>query len=246
MLGLPMTTPSPAVVFSTGSLYASIQVDVKQLLYLHKLLQKDEGHWAKVTLMILNRQQITWAKRINELLEAWELEREWGKIAEKSKGGWKNEVEKAAERMNIEKLKEECQTKQRGVVREKTKTKSIVTDIEQPDYQRRPLRIMEKGSVIVTRAVLMGRYGMLKCRANFSSSYTNKNCPECNVIDDEGHRINYCSVFRSTNLYDSTEKIDYDKLFSNDLNEVLTVVTIILKLWDLGYEKNSMRNNVEL
>ena len=100
--------------------------------------------------------------------------------------------------------------------------------------------------MIVTRAVLMGRYGMLKCRANFSSSYTNKNCPECNVIDDESHRINYCSVFRSTNLYDSTEKIDYDKLFSNDLNEVLTVVTIILKLWDLGCGKNSMRNNVEL
>ena len=106
--------------------------------------------------------------------------------------------------------------------------------------------LMEKGSVIVTRAVLMGRYGMLKCRANFSSSYTNKNCPKCNVIDDESHRINYCSVFRSTNLYDSTEKIDYDKLFSNDLNEVLTVVTIILKLWDLGCGKNSMRNNVEL
>ena len=65
-----------------------------------------------------------------------ELEKEWGKIAEKSKGGWKNEVEKAAERMNIEKLKEECQTKQRGVVREKTKTKSIVTEVEQPEYQR--------------------------------------------------------------------------------------------------------------
>ena len=38
MLGLPTTTPSPAVIFATGSLYASVQVDVKQLLYLQKLL----------------------------------------------------------------------------------------------------------------------------------------------------------------------------------------------------------------
>ena len=148
--------------------------------------------------------------------------------------------------MNIKKLKEECQAKKRGVSIEKTKTKSIITEIENPDYQRRPLRVMNKGSVIVTRVVLMGRYGMLKCRANFSSSFSSKNCPKCDVVDDESHRINYCSVFRSINLCDSTEKINFDGLFSDNLNEVLTVVTIILKLWDLGCGKNRMRDHEEL
>ena len=32
MLGLPPTTPNPAVVFATGSLYASIRVEQKRLI----------------------------------------------------------------------------------------------------------------------------------------------------------------------------------------------------------------------
>ena len=50
MLGLPKTTPTAAIVFATGSLYASIRVQVKQLIYLHKVLQKEDKHWAKMTL----------------------------------------------------------------------------------------------------------------------------------------------------------------------------------------------------
>ena len=33
MLGLPTTTPNPSIVFATGSLYASIRVEMKQLNY---------------------------------------------------------------------------------------------------------------------------------------------------------------------------------------------------------------------
>ena len=245
MLGLPMTTPSPAIVFATGSVYASIQVDTKQLLYLHKLLQKEEGHWAKETLLILNKRNIAWAKRINELLETWELETEWKEISKKSMGEWKREVHKAAEDMNVRKLAEDCQIKQRGTVKEKTKTKSILAEIENPEYKRGPLKIMEKGSVVVTRAVIMGRYGMLKCRANFSSSFKDKNCPSCKMIDDENHRINQCSLFRKSNLYDSENKIQYDWIYSDDLNDVLKVVKIILKMWDLGCGKNEMRDQIE-
>ena len=241
MLGLPTTTPSSAVIFATGSMYASIQVDTKQLLYLHKLLQKEERHWAKEVLLILNKKNGAWAKRINELLEFWEVETEWTEISKKSKGEWKREVEKAAEVMNVKKLTEECQVKQRGIVKEKTKTKSILTQIENQEYKRGPLKIMEKGSVVVARAVIMGRYGMLKCRANFSSSFKDKNCPSCKMIDDENHRINQCVLYRSINLYDSSDKINYDWIYSNDLNEVLNVVKIILKMWDLGFGKNTMR-----
>ena len=241
MLGLPTTTPSPAVVFATGSLYASIQVDIKQLLYLQKLMQKEEGHWAKEMLKILDRRQATWTKRIREVLELWELETNWEEISKKSKLQWKREVQKAAECMNIVRLKEDCQIRQRGIVKDKTKTSSILKTIEDPEYQRCPLKIMENGSAIVTRAVVMGRYGMLKCRANFSSSFTDKNCPACKTVDDEQHRINYCSLYRTTNLCDSINKIDYSLIYSDDLNDVLQVVTIILKMWDLGFGKNEMR-----
>ena len=103
---------------------------------------------------------------------------------------------------------------------------------------------MEKGSVIVTRAVIMGRYGMLKCRANFSSSFKDKNCPKCNSIDDENHRMNNCILFKNINLFDSNEKVDYSLIYSDDLNDVLKVVTVILKMWDLGFGKNDMRDQI--
>ena len=61
------------------------------------------------------------------------------------------------------------------------------------------------------------------------------------MIDDENHRINQCVLYRSINLYDSSDKINYDWIYSNDLNEVLNVVKIILKMWDLGFGKNTMR-----
>ena len=100
---------------------------------------------------------------------------------------------------------------------------------------------MKYGSVLVTRALIMGRYGMLKCRANFSSGYGNKSCPKSNKIDDERHRINYCPVYQEINLYDCENKLDFDLIYSDDLNEILKVVEVILKLWDLGFGKNSMR-----
>ena len=34
LLGLPPTTPTPAIIYATGSLYASIRVDIRQLIVL--------------------------------------------------------------------------------------------------------------------------------------------------------------------------------------------------------------------
>ena len=89
---------------------------------------------------------------------------------------------------------------------------------------------MNYGSVLVTRAVIMGRYGMLNCNANFSSGYGNKNCSTCGVPDDESHRINYCIKYKEVNLYEFDEKIDYSMILSDNLESVMKVVKIILKL----------------
>ena len=44
MLGLPKTTPTAAVMYATGALYASVRVQAKQLIYLHKILRKPNAH----------------------------------------------------------------------------------------------------------------------------------------------------------------------------------------------------------
>ena len=54
MLGLPITTPTPAIVFATGCLYATIRVDQKRLQYLHQLLQKKSDHYAAEILKMMD------------------------------------------------------------------------------------------------------------------------------------------------------------------------------------------------
>ena len=59
----------------------------------------------------------------------------------------------------------------------------------------------------------------------------------CDTVDDESHRINDCISLRKINLYDSSEKIDYSLLYSDEMRSALKV----LKMWDLGHGKNVMR-----
>ena len=58
MIGLPQTTPTAGIVITVGSLFATIQVETKQLLYLHKVLNKPDEHWAKMTLNRMNGHNI--------------------------------------------------------------------------------------------------------------------------------------------------------------------------------------------
>ena len=66
MLNLPITTPTPAVIFSTGALYASIRIDIRQLIYLKTLLSKPNDHWAYELLGKLNNNNTGWAIRRRE------------------------------------------------------------------------------------------------------------------------------------------------------------------------------------
>ena len=242
MLGLPTTTPTPAVIFATGMLYATIRVEMKQLLYLHQLLQKENEHWAQVALNLMDRNNAGWAKVIRTTLEAWALEERWELIAKKTKLEWKREVEDAAERVNREMLKNDCLTKERGETKPKSKTKTIIDELEKTNYRRKPLDAFQQGSVVVARACIMGRYGMLKCKDNFSYGSKLRECDTCRVKDDEDHRINGCILYRTINLYDSNEKINFSDIYSEKTDEVSKVVDIILRLWDLGTGRNEMRN----
>ena len=90
----------------------------------------------------------------------------------------------------------------------------------------------------------MGRYGMLKCASNFSNGHGTKICEACNTIDDEDHRINHCTKWRNTNLYTSTEEIDYGDIYSEDTDKCFTILEIILSLWEMENGKNEMRQDL--
>ena len=100
---------------------------------------------------------------------------------------------------------------------------------------------VNENNKLLTRVYIMGRYGMLQCGANFSMGYGDKNCGTCGVTDDECHRINYCSNWRDINLYESADKLNFELIYSENVQESLVVVDRILKMWDLGNGRNCMR-----
>ena len=63
IFGLPKTTPTAAIIYCAGTIYASIRVEIKQLIYLRKVLCKPEEHWTKMTLYMLKDYHIGWAQR---------------------------------------------------------------------------------------------------------------------------------------------------------------------------------------
>ena len=86
MIGLPQTTPTAGIVFTMGSMFATNQVGMKQLIYPHKVLHKVDGHWTWRTLNIMKEYDIGWAKQIAELLAKWELNQDWDEIRLKTPG----------------------------------------------------------------------------------------------------------------------------------------------------------------
>ena len=245
MFGLPPTTPTPAIRYVTGTMFTDIAIKKKQLIYLKHLLQKDNSYWAKDSLYTLRSNDTWWAKNIVKTLEQWDLEQNWDIIASKSTAAWAREVEQAAEKQNKSRLFDICHSKQRGTSRIKTKTRSIAEVVQLDTYKRLPLPILDQLTTIQTRAFIMGRYGMLDCKNNFSMGYGGKMCAECNTLDNEAHRINVCVNFRDVNRCDKVDKIDFEKIYSDEMDEVITVVNAILTIWDLYHGKNTIRRIAE-
>ena len=147
--------------------------------------------------------------------------------------------------MNVKKLREECETKSRGETKEKTKTKFVLDKLGDDAYHRQPDSfILTNHSIEYTRALIMGRYGMLKCANNFSNGHGTKKCDVCNVIDNEDHRINDCSKWESINLVNSTSRICFDNIYMDEYQSCNAVVEVILLLWDLENGKNEMKCTV--
>ena len=241
MLGLPKTTPTAAIMFATGALYASIRAQIKQLIYLHRVLLKGEQHWTYTTLHALQRHNRGWAKQIEANLAEWHLETSWEAIARKSPNEWKRQVYMAAEKRNKERVIEECYKKERGVPVVKSKTRRLLPILQEADFVRKPQPFITNNNKLIARAYIMGRFGMLQCATNFSNGYGGKDCARCRVEDNEMHRINECPLWIDINLINSGTSIDFDLIHSDNVGESMKVIEQIITMWDLGNNCNSMR-----
>ena len=82
---------------------------------------------------------------------------------------------------------------------------------------------------------------MLKCANNFKMGFGSNICSTCKEIDNEEHRINHCPKWETINFRNKDRKIAFDDIYSDDADKCLSVVNVVLSIWDLDNGKNDMR-----
>ena len=64
MFGLPPTTPTAGMRYTTGTYFTEVRIQIKQLIYLQSLLRKETDQLLKDTLITLDYMNDGWAKYI--------------------------------------------------------------------------------------------------------------------------------------------------------------------------------------
>ena len=219
----------------TGCLFTTQRIDLKQLLYLKTILNRNEDDWTKISLLQQKTEKTWWAKQILKLQSDYDLGKTWEEIKNMPFATWKSMVRTAIEAKHIQRLKEDCNGPQ-GV---KQKARFASEILESKNYVREPMKNVLNRTKRA-RALIMGMSGMLDCRNNFHHRYMTKNCDMCLVLDNEAHRINECRKYQEINLYFSDMKFDFQCIYSNDKEILDRTEQVILSLWDLYNDKNQM------
>ena len=206
---------------------------------LHKLLNRADTNWTKQTFHILEEQNIGWAKTIKQTLSSLDLPTELSTIRTKRPNEWKALVDEKIEVKNRTRLVDDCHTTIDGQKVRKSKTSHIVDLISAETYIRKPSPEIHNLTKQETKTLIISRYRMLECGANFKNSRS-VTCSTCNATDNEDHRLNHCIRFRATNNYDKSEKCNFDDVHSNDTDTLKKIIVSISKVWNTRNAHGSM------
>ena len=86
---------------------------------------------------------------------------------------------------------------------------------------------------------MIARYGMLDCGMNFKGNMR-PNCNQCNVPDNEQHRLNICPKWDYLRTNETNEDIDFDDIYENDIESLRSVMKRINLIWNTKYANGSM------
>ena len=223
VFGLPSTFPTPALVYATGTLFTKIRMDKKRFMFLHKILTREENHWTRHMLEVLDKLGIGWSKNIRIKLETYGLEQDWDKIRKMTKNEWKRLVTRAVEKRNKERLIEECH-QENGEPKEKTK--HMLEELNREKFARSPSSAFKSMNRNQMRIILIARYGMLDCGKNYHHKYGSKLCRTCSQMDDENHRINGCERQPG-----NKDWVEFRDIFQDKKDTLLRMAEIIAKVW---------------
>ena len=85
LFDLPLHTPIPAIIFSLGTLYTQLRIEMRRLIYLHRLLNRPSTNWTNQAFHILEQQNLGWAKSIKNTLRTLDLPTDLTTIKEKGR-----------------------------------------------------------------------------------------------------------------------------------------------------------------
>ena len=231
LFDLPLHTPIPALIFTLGTIYTHLRIEKRRLNYLHRILNRPETNWTNKAFYILEENNIGWAKTIKQTLRTLDLPTDLSTIKNKRPNEWKKLVEEKIENENRSRLLDDCHKKVDGQKVRKTKTSHIVDHITAETYTRKPLPELEYLTKQETKTIIISRYGMLECGANFKNSRS-AICTTCKTNDNEDHRLNHCIRYKTVNNYDSSEKVSFNDIYSTDTNVLKKVIAEIGKVWN--------------
>ena len=241
LFDLPIHTPTPALLFTFGILYTESRIEQKQILYLHKILSRGQSHWTKMILETLKDKKTGWYKSMIEKLNKYGLETDFETIKSTTLNDWKRKVKNEIEKKNTERLKQELHKKDKESSTLKTKTASIAKHISEQSYYRKPQQEILGCTKHETKTLIIARYGMLQCGKNFKGSMS-EFCDQCKILDDEDHRLNYCKKYIDINFYNAVKKVDFNMVYSRDMNELREILPRIGNVWNTRNAHGTMNN----
>ena len=209
------------------------------MIYLHRLLRRQNDNWTLKLFFELDKLKIGWSPHIREKLTEYSLEENVDVIKAKSRLQWKREVEAAVNTVNRKKLSNECYETKSGIAKAKTKTAFLIDKIDSDHYERKPMEPIQRLNRHETKVLISSRFHMLECGTNYKGTLL-ETCPACNVIDDEQHRLNYCTRFERTNFCNSANRVDFNDIFSTDFAVVKNALNHIEKVWNMKTGHGSM------
>ena len=153
---------------------------------------------------------------------------------------WSNIVKEKVEAKNRKRLYDDCHKTENGIKVAKTKTACLPNNLLADTYTRKPCDEILQCTKQETKTIITARFGMLQCGRNFKGS-NNITCNECGVVDDEEHRLNHCTKYRSMNYCDHEEKLPFKNIFSTDINTLRDIIPRIQNVWDTNCAHGTMR-----
>ena len=240
LFDLPAHTPTPAIVFTLGTLFTDHRVEIKRLNYLHRILVREDDHWTKKAFNTLDSLNIGWSKSIKVTLTEYQLPTDYETIKSMTQRQWGNLVKEKVEATNRRRLYDDCHKTVDGIRVVKTKTSSIPNNLLPHNYTRKPCDEILQCTKQETKTIIIARFGMLDCGRNFKGS-NNEICIECSEVDDEEHRLNHCIKYRSLNYYDHEQKVPFKNIFSTDVDVLREIISRIQRVWDTNCAHGTMK-----